>query len=231
MPIVKKLTMPPPEAVLNLWKLGREEWDNRLGDRVKAAANWRRAFFGTQLLLLFTIGLCGYLGAQPKSVPHVIEVDKVGAARYRGPIGDDAKKYTISEQAIRYHLRTFVVELRSISSDPAIIKANLTEALEWSTPAAQSLIAKSLKDHDPFKRSVEERVSVDVQQPLALSRDTWQAEWKETRFDPQGVELDSVSWRGTFRLVFRLTEKGVTEEMLEKNPLGIYIDFFDYRRL
>ncbi len=231
MALVKKLTTPPPEAVLKLYQLSRQEWDNRFGDRVKAAANWRLAFFASQLALVFTIALCGYLGAQPKSVPHVIEVDRIGAAHYRGPVGEGAKKYTLSDQAIRYHLRTFVVDIRTISSDPAIIKANLTEALEWSTPTAQALIAKGLKDHDPFKRSADERLSVEVQQPLALSRDTWQVDWKETRFDPQGAELDAVSWRGTFRLVFRLTDAGVTDEMLEKNPLGLYIDFFDSRRL
>jgi type IV secretory pathway TrbF-like protein len=230
MAITKRLP-PPPEAVLRLYEQGRREWDNRLGSYVKAAHNWRLAFFATLVPLLVSIALAGYLGAQPKAVPHVIEVDRIGAAHYRGPAGESAKTYAASDRAIRYHLRTFVTELRSVSSDAAIITSNIVEAWNWSTPAAQNIINKHVREKDPYKRSVEERVSVDVQSLLALSRDSWQVDWKETRFDAQGVELDTLTWRGTFRLVFRLTDTGVTEEMLEKNPLGLYIDYFDWARL
>jgi type IV secretion system protein VirB5 len=222
---------PPPEAILKLYRLARQEWDTRLGDRVLAAANWRRAFFITLAPLAFSIGLNGYLGAQPKAVPHIIEIDRLGTPHYRGPIGDAAKNYVVSDRTVRQHLRRFVTDLRSISSDPAVITANIVEAWDWATPAAQNMITRHIKDKDPYKRAAEERVSIEVQSLLALSRDSWQVDWKETRFDPNGVELDSVSWRGTFRLVFRTSDTGVTEEMLEKNPLGLYIDYFDWSRL
>ena len=231
MAFAKKLTTPSPEAVLRLYEQSRREWDNRLGGPIKAAANWRLAFFATLVPLLVTICLAGYLGAQPKSVPHVIEVDHVGAAHYRGPIGESAKNYVLPDRAIRYHLRTFIIDLRSVSSDAAIITANIVEAWNWSTPSGQNLITKHLHEKDPYKRSADERVSIEVQSLLALSRDSWQVDWKESRFDSNGQELDSLTWRGTFRLVFRLSDAGVTEEMLEKNPLGLYIDYFDWARL
>jgi type IV secretion system protein TrbF len=230
-----KKTPPPTEARKFLHKQARKEWDNRLGTQVKAAANWRRAFFGCLAVLsvesLGSIGLARAVIAKPKAVPHVIEVDRIGVAHYRGPVGESGKGYNMSERSIRQHLRRFVTDLRSISSDRAVITANILEAWEWSTPVGQNLINKYVADKNPYNRAVEERVSVEVQEILSLSRDSWRVQWTETRFDPNGGQIDTVAWGGAFRLVFRLSEEGVTDEMLEKNPYGIYVDYFDVQPL
>jgi type IV secretory pathway TrbF-like protein len=221
----------PSEAALKLYALARKEWDDRLGTPTKAAANWRRAFFLMFASFHLCLGYNVYLRAQPKAVPYVIEIDRIGEGHYRGPVGSAAKNFTIPERAIRQQLRKFVSSLRTISSDPAMIKANILDAVDMATTPGQNLIAKKVQDHPPFKRAAEERVSVDVQSILASTRDTWQVDWKETRFDPTGTQLDSFLWRGVFRLVFRSSENGVTEEMLEKNPLGIYIEHFDWKSM
>src|SRR4051812_30599156 len=122
---------PPSEAALRLYQLARREWDDRLGDRVKAAASWRLAFFATLVPLLASIVTIAYLGAQPKAVPHIIEVDRIGTALYRGPVGAAGKNYTVSDRSIRQHLRRFVMDLRTISSDQAVITANVVEAWAW----------------------------------------------------------------------------------------------------
>ena len=37
-----------------------------------------------------SVGGMIYLGAMPKAVPHIIEVDRLGAAVYLGPVGQSA---------------------------------------------------------------------------------------------------------------------------------------------
>jgi type IV secretion system protein TrbF len=230
-----KRALPPSEARKFLHKQARKEWDTRYGTAIKAAQNWRRAFFGGLAVLglqaLGDIPLGRAVAAKPKAVPHVIEVDRIGVAHYRGPVGESGKGYNMSERSIRQHLRRFVTDLRSISSDRAVITANILEAWEWSTAVGQNLINKYVADKDPYKRAVEERVSVEIQEILALSRDSWRVQWTETRYDPNGGQIDTVAWGGAFRLVFRLSEEGVTDEMLEKNPYGIYVDYFDVQPL
>jgi type IV secretory pathway TrbF-like protein len=230
-----KKVPPPSEARMFLHKQARKEWDTRLGTSVMAAANWRRAFFGCLVLLglavLSSLSLGRAVIAKPKAVPHVIEIDRIGVAHYRGPVGEQGKAYNMSERSIRQHLKRFVTDLRSVSSDRAIITANILEAWEWSTAVGQNLINKYVADKNPYDRAVEERVSVEVQEILALSRDSWRVQWTETRFDPNGGQIDTIAWGGAFRLVFRLSEDGVTDEMLEKNPYGIYVDYFDVQQL
>ena len=68
-----------------------------------------------------------YLGALPKAVPHIIEVDRLGAASYRGPVGQT--DYVPTEAVITYHLRRFVEDTREISSDLAVLKQQLARRL------------------------------------------------------------------------------------------------------
>src|SRR5687767_1950035 len=63
-----------------LHQQARREWDTRLGTLVKAAVNWRRAFFGCLAVLGLvsagSISLARAVIAKPKAVPHVIEIDR-----------------------------------------------------------------------------------------------------------------------------------------------------------
>jgi type IV secretory pathway TrbF-like protein len=226
---------PPSPARAFLQRQARMEWDTRLGRPVKAAANWRLASFGQTILNIIgavTIStLATAVVAKPKAIPYVVEIDRIGTAVYHGPAADGAKNFVIPERAIRQQLKRFVTDLRSLSSDPAIITANIVEAAYWATPVGQNLINKFIKDNDPYKRCLQERVSVEIQSVLALSRDSWRVQWKETSFDPSGAQVGSTLWGGAFRLVFRTTEQGVEEEMLEKNLLGLYVDYFDVQQL
>ena len=66
----------------------RQEWDTRMGSAIVHARNWRLATFVSLGATTFALGGMIYLGRLPKAVPHVIEVDRLGAATYRGPVGE-----------------------------------------------------------------------------------------------------------------------------------------------
>src|SRR5262245_35587667 len=87
-----------PEAPLDTpYRRARQEWDSRIGSAVVQARNWRLATFGALSLVLFSIAGLVYLGAQPKTVPHIVEIDKIGAPSYRGPAGRAARAYQPGE--------------------------------------------------------------------------------------------------------------------------------------
>src|SRR5580658_1436408 len=86
----------------------RQEWDSRMGSAVVQARNWRLANFACLFLVLLSLAGIVYLGAQPKAVPHIIEIDSLGAPRYVGPAGETAAHYVPAEATLKYHLRRFV---------------------------------------------------------------------------------------------------------------------------
>ena len=104
-----------PEGPLDTpYARARQEWDARMGGAVVQAKNWRlAAFVSMGAGVLATAGMI-YLGALPKAVPHIVEVDRLGAATYRGPVGESA--YVPSDAVVVYHLRRFIEDTREISA-------------------------------------------------------------------------------------------------------------------
>jgi len=205
----------------------RQEWDARIGSAVVHARNWRLATFASLGLLLVALVATIILGRKPKAVLHIVEVDKLGAATYVGPAGRTAGEGP-SELSIKYHLTRFVEDTRSISSDLSVIKRSWLEAYALVTPAGANMLSAYVENHDPFRRSQTERVSVETIAAVAVSKDTWQIDWRETTWDLNGTALGTVVWRGMFRVVFRVPD---TEEKMAKNPLGLYVDEFHWDKV
>jgi len=68
-------TWSPKGALDTPYKRAKQEWDDRIGDAVIQARNWRLATFAVVLLIAMPslIGLI-YVGTLPKKVPHIVEV-------------------------------------------------------------------------------------------------------------------------------------------------------------
>jgi type IV secretion system protein TrbF len=207
------------------YRKARQEWDARDGAARAQKHKWQLACYGLIAIALVSVAGLIYLGAQPRIIPHYVEIDRIGAAHYRGPAGG-AETFIPPDKAIQHQLRRFVTAIRTVSSDPAIIKANLFEAYAMVTPTGRNLLTRRIEEKDPFKRATQERVSVEVKAVLRLTAGTWQIDWQETRFDPTGLQLDTKLWRGSFQVILRPSDHGADEQELQRNPLGLYVHEF-----
>ena len=218
----------PEGEVETRYRKARQEWDRRMGSAVIQARNWRLAtLFSLGLVLVSLIGTI-YLGAQPKAVLHIVQVDRIGAPTYLGPVGQSARDYKPSEASLKYHLRRFITATRTISSDAAVMKRNWVEAYALITQNAANHLSAYAQQTDPFKRREQERISVDVATIVQLSADTGQADWVEKTWDKAGNEAAGGVWSGTFRVVVRTPE---SEEQLAANPIGLFIDEFHWSKV
>ena len=125
-----------------------------MGAAVVQAANWRRATFAVlALVALEAVGLV-VLGAQPKAIPHLIQVDKLGAAAYLGPLERASlKDFQPPPASFEYHLRRFVSDTREISSDVAVVQRNWLDAYRLVTQNGANQLNAYVRDHDPIRRS------------------------------------------------------------------------------
>jgi len=219
---------PPSRELDTRYRKARQEWDTRMGSAVVQAKNWRLAAFAS--LCLVFVSLCGmiYLGVQPKAVPHIVQIDKMGSAAYVGPIGQSAREFRPSDAVLKYHLRRFLDDTRTVSSDVAVMRRSWVDAYTLVTQAGGNQLNAFVQQNDPFKRAASERISVAVQAIVQLSKDTWQADWRETAWDKGGAELGTTVWRGTFHVILRIPE---TEEALIANPIGLYVEEFHWSKV
>jgi type IV secretion system protein VirB5 len=204
------------------YRRARQEWDARMGHSLVHAKNWRLAAFASMTGVLLATGGMIYLGAQPKAVPHIIEVDRLGAASYHGPVGET--QYVPSEAVITYHLRRFIEDTREISSDLAVLKRNWLDAYTLLTPRGGRMLSAFVQqpENDPFRRAQDERVTVEFLSTVRAAGDTWQVDWRESSWDKNGSPLGApVVWRA---MLHTLVQTPKTAEAMRTNPIGLYID-------
>ena len=212
------------------YQKARQEWDRRMGATVVQAANWRLvAFAELGLLLLASVGMI-ILGAQPKAVPHLVLVDKLGAPSYAGALDRAAlQDFKPPPASFEFHLRRFVSDTREISSDVAVVKRNWIDAYRLVTKNGANQLNAYVRDNDPFKQiEAERRISVQVNVVVPVTRETWQVDWTETTWDDHGNPVGTAIWRGNFRTLLRAPD---TEEELAFNPIGLFIDELHWARL
>jgi type IV secretion system protein VirB5 len=204
------------------YRRARQEWDARMGSAVVQAKNWRLATFASLGAVTLALGGMIHLGALPKAVPHIIEVDRLGAAIYRGPVGQT--DYVPSDGVITYHLRRFIEETREVSSDLAVVKRNWLDAYTVLTPRGANMLSAFVEkpENDPFRRAQEERVTVEILSAVRVSGDTWQVDWRESAWDKNGSPgARPVVWRAMLRTLLQAPKNA---EAMSKNPIGLYID-------
>jgi type IV secretion system protein TrbF len=204
------------------YRRARQEWDLRMGSAVVQGKNWRLATFVSLGAVIVSLGGIIYLGAQPKAVPHIIEVDRLGAAAYHGPLGQT--EYAPSDAVITYHLRRFIEDTREISSDLAVLKQHWLDAYDLLTPRGANMLTAFVQkpENDPFRRAQDERVTVEVLSAVRVSADTWQVDWRESAWDKGGSpSAPPRIWRAMLRTIVIAPK---TVEAMSKNPIGLYID-------
>jgi len=224
-PVFKKWS---PEGDLETpYQKARQEWDNRMGSAVVQARNWRFAtLICLNLVVICVIGLI-YLGAQPKAVPHIVEVDSMGNVVYQGEIGKTWQNFTPTQAMIKYQLRRFIFDTRSISADTAVLRQNWIDAFALVTDKSAKTLTTYARGNDPLARSKEERVQVEIIGISPLSEKTWQADWKETVWSNKGLRLGTTTWRG----IFHITQQQPDEDTLAVNPTGLLIDEFNWSKI
>ena len=212
----------PDGALDTPYRRARQEWDARMGSAVLQAKNWRLATFASLSAVLLATGGIIYLGAQPKAVPHIIEVDRLGAASYHGPVGQ--ADYIPTDAVITYHLRRFIEDTREVSSDLAVLKKNWLDAYTLLTPRGGNMLSAFVQkpENDPFRRAQDQRVTVEILSAVRAAGDTWQVDWRESSWDKNGSPLGAPAiWRAMLRT---LVQAPKAAEAMKRNPIGLYID-------
>ncbi|NTW15848.1 MAG: type IV secretion system protein [Syntrophaceae bacterium] len=211
------------------YKRASQEWDNRIGRTEVQAKNWRLATFATLIFVAMpSVGGLIYLGAQPKMVPHIVEVAQDGGATYRGSIGMQWERYKPSDPSIKYHLTRFIQDTRMISSDAGVVKENWLDAFKLVSPKGANTLSAYVQKNDPFARAAKERVSVDMLSMVRVSEESWQVDWKESQWGLMGEAVGESYWRGIFKIVIKQPDN---EKALAANPIGLYIDEFNVAQI
>jgi type IV secretory pathway TrbF-like protein len=164
--------------------------------------------------LVLAIGVV-WQAAQSKVVPYVVEVDKLGDAL---AVARADRAASADVRVIKAQLAAWIVDVRSVSSDPLAQKSALSSSYALTAATATIFLNDYYRQHSPFGEPRIVAVSVDA--VLPVSQQTYQLQWSEDARDLQGRDLATTHWLASLTVAF---DPPTDERGILSNPLGLYV--------
>jgi type IV secretion system protein VirB5 len=205
-----------------IYEAGRREWNERYGSYIARARAWRWAAMAMAGTTAISTCCATWMASQAHVVPYVVEVNKLGEAL---AVHRVIAAPPVDAGRIRAQLARWVVDIRSVYTDPAAETACVGEALAWVDRQSDAMqqITAALQANPPNDRAMKETVGVTIETVGQIGADTWSVDWtEETRVrDGSGPAL--TYWRMTARIKVSPPDDDAT---IMANPGGVYVTWF-----
>jgi type IV secretion system protein VirB5 len=208
-----------PAAIHNPYIAARREWDERYGDLVTRARNWRTVAFLCALIALVASGGIVWLSTKSRVVPFVVAIDHLGRPVASG-IADETS--TTDDRLKRASVLNWVENVRTVTTDGIAQRKAIDHVYAQIANGshAQAFISDYYRSDPPQKRAETETVAVEVNTVLPTSDRTNEVDWIETSRDLYGTVKSTDRWKGSFTIAL---DPPTDERLARINPLGIYI--------
>lgn len=208
---------------LNPYVEARREWNERYGDYISQAHNWRLLAFISALVSLCAVCGIAYIGSQNKIVPYVVQVDKFGSAVASGPAD---KASAVDTRVVKAFLGRFVADWRSLTTDRVAQKEAVLRvyALLSLGSSGHKKMNEYFEANNPFVRLQQGTVAIEVTSALAISDKTWQVEWTEISRNFKGEVESKVRYKASLIVGIKPPTQ---ESQIMVNPLGVFIMDFN----
>jgi type IV secretory pathway TrbF-like protein len=198
-------------------------WDERLGSARVQARNWRLAALGMIGLALVLATTLTITVARSGIVPYVVEVDRLGEVRAVGPA---VEPYRPSDAQIAHFLARFIENVRSLSIDPVVVRANWLRAYDYVTDRGAQTLNDYAREADPFGKIGARTAAVEVTSVVRASGDSFEIRWKESTYE-NGAVAKVERFTGVVTIILK---SPTTPEVLRKNPLGLFVHSLNWSR-
>ncbi len=163
----------------NPYLAARREWDERYGDLISRARNWRLIAILCALTALLSTGAVIWLSSRSRVVPFVVAVDNLGHPIAAGV----AEQASVADERLKKAtVAVWVEQLRGVTTDGIAQRVAIDRVYSHigNGSQAQTFISEFYRADPPHKRGQTETVSIEVKSVLPTSDRTFEIEWLET---------------------------------------------------
>ena len=202
----------------------RREWDERYGDAISRAHNWKMMALGAVAVAGIAVAGIAYIGAQSKIQPFVVTIDKMGnPIAMAQPVTGGA----VNQRIIEAQVASWVWNWRSMLSDPIAQKQLLAQVYAMASTQTAAEINPWYKR--TWAADAGFIVSPHVTSILPVSKNTYQVNWTETRYK-DGQNDGTTSYKGNVTVgIDKKIASTAQASML--NPLGIYVQSITWTKV
>jgi len=225
MAAIHKSTVYKPLNIENPFREGQDKaYADILFDKMKEM-RWWRGIIGIGILVVSVANFMLFFSTanRQQTVPVLVNVMPSGEAQFLGEVRQG--HIQVPETAIVFQIRSFITNLRSISTDPHVLYNNINDTYAMVTAAYEPIMTRMLRANSPFDLVGRIRRSVEIESIIRITQDTYQVDWLD-------VVFDGTSRRNTrMRALVTIKILPVTDQSVRHNPLGIYIDNMEMTEL
>jgi type IV secretion system protein VirB5 len=225
MPAPHKSTTYKPTDIPNPFKVPDKAFSEILLDKMKEM-KWWRGVIGIGILVISAINFAFFVYAVSlqKTVPVLVNVMPSGEASYLGEVRQGTVQ--VSEASILYQARKFITNIRSVSTDPQVLYNNIDECYFMVTSSYEPVMTRTLRSDSPFSLVGKLRRTVEIESALKTTGSSYQLDWIETTVETGGIQKQR-----KMRAVVTVKILPADSSTIKKNPLGIFIDNFEWTEL
>jgi type IV secretory pathway TrbF-like protein/sugar phosphate permease len=192
----------------------------RLNFAQREVSRWRLAGLGTAGLAAL-LGLTLAVSAvRANATRHITSAART--AKPSAVFSETAKPY---DAQIAYVLAGFIKNVKSLSIDPVVVRANWIDALNYVTPRGARALNAYAGDGTLFTKIGRRTITVEGIEVARASVDAFDVRREERTFEA-GAVIKRERFAGAFSVVFKSPNIAGT---ISRNLLGIYIDRFTWR--
>jgi len=215
----------PTEGPTTPYQRANQEWDNRIGNAVVQASNWRYAMFGTLALCIFLVFGIIYQSSKASVVPYIVQVSQGGEVLN---VSKAIETYrTPQENEIKYFLGKWLRDVRDLPLDIVVKKQNWVSSYYFMRPAAALKMNEIIKKDNPMSKVGEMTIGVKLTSIVKMSPQSYQCRWVEEVFGKGGDLIDAYKMTGVLTVDF---SRPKTEKDIFVNPLGLYVKDFSWSK-
>ena len=210
----------------------RRAWNGVWEESLANARRWRLIAIGLAVLLGIAVYGLINLGSQPKAIPYIVEVNKLGEVAYAGRL----EPARADNNVIKASIASFISDLRMVTPDAGLQAEAVNRVYAYISKGDPALgrvnsFYGATKEASPYIRAQDEIVSVAIDDVLPTSQNSWQVDWTETTRDRKGEKAVTGKWRGLVTIVLVPPSASTSEAQLRRNPLGVYVQDVTWSRL
>jgi type IV secretory pathway TrbF-like protein len=220
-------TATPDSKPYNPYLAARREWDERYGDLITRARNWRLLALTSSLVALAAVAGMALLASRSRIIPFVVAIDSLGRPVATGL----AEQATSADDRLRRAtVLSWIEDLRTVTTDGIAQRRAIDRVYAHiaNGSEAQPFVSEFYRNDPPQKRAQTETTNVDVKSVLPTSDRTVEVEWIETTRDLYGAVQAQERWKGAFTIT---VSPPSDERLVRMNPLGVYITNASWTRV
>lgn len=201
------------------WTAAHNAHNDRMLRMGAQISNWRKATLLSSITTMMAVAGLTYVALQPKFIPQLVEVDKLGqTVAVKAIYGDEA--ITDVNRLVYREMFDFFQNARSVTTDRQENNRKLKKVFLRLDGAANKYVRTELRKAPPNVVGASKTVDVKVRTAMPLTGKSWQIDWEEHSFNLAGEATGVEYWRSTVQYELRPTG---TPSIFQENPIGFTI--------